>query len=239
VKLAVITACCYPSTDRIHYLLESAKTHGIDVNPFGVGTSFGGWGHTKGPLLLGILKELECNDYTHVLYTDGADALFLTGLEEILSKYWSLHAPLVMSAETDLYPPIEGLAEGFDRLAPNAPWRYPNAGQFIGEIPYIRHELESAYSRFGDNGNDNSWWVRAWFDTEFLQSKLDIWCQIFQSMSGCPSGLLTCREGRLWNRHTGTNPCLVHFNGGYSDPATGRDETLGKFLEELKGESRG
>lgn len=221
MKLAFITACVYPSTQPIHMLQASADRLDIKLQPYGVGESPGGWGDIKVTKLLPCLDRLKAKGYTHVLYIDGVDSLFVRGYDAIMDEYYALASPeLLMSTEVDCWP-LGRLAPFFDSDAQTR-FRYPNAGQYMGEIDYIAEKfamLQQEYFRiFGDV--DQAWITQGIVDGKMDGLVLDTTCSIFQSMSGAA---------------TSRNPdtCVLHFNGGYVDPVDGRDARMKPVWEEI------
>ncbi len=221
MTLAAITACLYPDTRMIHLLMDSAVRHGVPLTPYGIGDNPSDWGHIKVTRLLPVIEELLEEGYTHVLYTDGTDSLFVRPWEDVQSEYLSLDSPLcLMSAETDCYP----FRELGDQFPARGPWRYPCAGQYMGEIPWILERWSAMARDYASHPERND---QGWITLEILAGRmeglvLDSECRIFQSMSG--DGVEK-RDGVI-NTVTGSRPCVLHFNGGYSDPVTGRDERM-------------
>ena len=227
MKLAVITCCLYPSLDRIHYLIDSCKRHDIDIIPHGLGQGFYGWAEAFRHHTIPSIQHLLAADYTHVLYVDGNDCIFTSGVEEIIEKYFEYGAPqCLMAAETNLYPDL-GL-EVADRFAKTVnPWRFLNAGTYIAEIPYF-YNLCSRLKDIKTDGNHQEWFVSEW---PIDGMKLDTECKIFQTMDYVPP--LEVKNGRVVNTLTGSNPCVLHFLGGYSDPKNGRDDRMKPWIERL------
>jgi len=219
MTLAAITACLYPDTQMIHLLMDSAVKHGVPLSPYGIGCNPGGWGDIKVTKLLPVLEELMEEGYTHVLYTDGTDSLFVRSWEDIQQEYIALGSPVcLMSAEKDCYP-FRDLGDKFPDVGP---WRYPCAGQFMGEIPWIWNRWNFMAKEYASHPECND---QGWITLEILAGRmeclvLDSECRVFQSMSGGD-----IQEGPV-NAVTGSRPCVVHFNGGYSDPVCGRDERM-------------
>lgn len=88
----------------------------------------------KDRLLHHYLKRLPGDQL--VLFSDGYDAFFLAGEDEILRRYEAFARPLVFSAETNCAPRIPGVA---DRYPPApTPARFLNSGGFIGLAGHLR-----------------------------------------------------------------------------------------------------
>jgi hypothetical protein len=85
-RVAVITPCLAPDRNYIRLLDESATRMGIELIPHGIGITFGGWSNMLISQTVPEMKRLS-KEYSHVLYVDGRDSLFIAGLDEIVSKY--------------------------------------------------------------------------------------------------------------------------------------------------------
>jgi hypothetical protein len=232
VKIAAITPCCYPDHQPISMLLESARAHKWRIDPYGVGEVYKGFGVTKGPMLLGALRKAESDGYTHVLYTDGSDSLFVAGEKELREKYSRLGSPyILMSAEINCYPD-SSIAPAYNQ---QLPWSYPNAGQWFGEVAQVIPMLEKVMLVGGED--DQMWWLRSIAEGT-VGVALDSWCDIFQNMDAPQlrngSDALVIHKRRVLNKITGTFPCFLHFSGGYSDPKTGRQEVMKPWWNKLK-----
>jgi hypothetical protein len=238
MKIAAITPCLYPDHLPISMLLESARAHKWRIDPYGVGQQYNGFGVTKGPMLLEALRKAESDGYTHVLYTDGSDSLFIANDRELMGKYQRLGAPpMLMSTEINCYPDSYLAPQYKIHTTPTYPnpFAYPNAGQWFGEVHHIVLALEKVMHVGG--GDDQRWWLHS-IATGAVNVQLDVWCDIFQNMNS-PTLLngkdsLVVRKGRVLNKITGTFPCFLHFSGGYSDPATGRQEVMKPWWDKLK-----
>ncbi len=230
MKLAFTTACFYPTTEPIGMLMVSAERQGIELHPYGVGKVAGGWGDIKVTHLLPVLRSFLDQGYTHALYTDGRDSLFARNKAAILNEYILLGLPpCVMSAEVNCYP-LQALGNDFPD--PGTPWRYPCAGQFMGEIPWILEHWQMLQREYEPilEGNDQAWISQAIVDGKMDGLELDTGCRIFQSMNG-PE--LKWRD-HAWNPLTNSSPCVLHFNGGYVDPVTGRDDKMKPIWEKIR-----
>jgi hypothetical protein len=242
MNLSVITACMFSSPRPIRTLQASCDKWGINLKPYGLGTTYTDWPDIKiNRLLLKMLEE-RGNGATHILYTDGRDSFFLTGQDEIESKYRRMGSPpMLMAAETQCYP-REWLADRFPD--PGHHYRWPGSGQFMGEVDKLVRDwewLRSTYAIASEDQNEQGWMVQAMADKK-LDWELDHGCEIFQSAGNGDvslNGELEIREvgigrRRLYNVLTGSWPCAVHFNGGFSDPLEGKDVVILPAWEQLK-----
>lgn len=226
MKLATICQCIYPDTRPIHYLAESCLRQGINLLPHGIGAPFAGWSQAMISHTLPAMQDLKARGYTHVLYTDGRDSIIIASEEEILRKYREQGSPpCLMSADSECFPPHPDAAGRF--LGP-MPWRFVNAGGFIGEIDYIVGTTRRLAEKYPDDHNNQSWIVRDWPIDGLL---LDHFCEIFQPMDD--SDDICTYSNRVLNKCTMTQPCVLHFRGGYCDPEVGRDFRIAPVWRQL------
>lgn len=220
MRIVVTTAACYPTRDRIHFLDESAKRCGIPLQPFGIGKVFSNW---RQMLMEDTLVALDSfgTAYTHVLYVDAADSLFLGPMEEILAKYKQrfFSFPMVISAD-DPYPFF-----GPGKM---------NAGGFIAEIQFFTELMRRLAVRYSEEDGDYQNWLNCGLPIDGVSIDHD--CYIFQSMEDSNPCIQPVNY-RVVNTATGQWPCVLHFRGGYSDPETGRDYRLKPWVEKLWGKS--
>lgn len=225
INCCAVTSCLYPSYDPIHFLLGSCERHDIRLLAHGVGETFAGWDRMWMQHAIPHLKLLS-REYSHVLYMDGVDSLVLGGLGEIVAKY--THAgfpPCMMSADTDI--PTENTA-AFAQESWACPYWFLNAGQFIGEIRFMIETFERLSQIHEGEGDSQKWFIRSWpVDGIYLDSR----CSIFQVMDG--NTALIPMQSRVFNAITGTFPSVLHFRGGYCDPATGRAERIIPWITKL------
>ena len=223
MKLAVITPCLYPSQERIHLLLESAYRNNVAIIPYGVGYQFVDWKNMMMEHTIPAMMRRESEGCTHVLYVDGIDSIFISGLDEIVAKYERLGSPpCLMSADSD-----KPQFNTFGFLG-RRPWAYLNAGGFIAEINNFTSTVDYLARKYADDADYQNWFIRAWPLNGFT---LDHECSIFQSMNGEP--YLRAMGNRLLNPVTGTFPSILHFRGGYCDPETGRESRIKPILKEM------
>ena len=235
INLAVITCCMYPDTSRIHYLQESCDKQGIFLLPHGIGATFAGWANALISQTLPAMMELKREGYTHVLYTDGSDSIIITPQDEIISKYQHLGEPsCLMSSDCECFPPLNG--ESFPPTETR--WRYVNGGGYIAEIGFFISVMTKLAQKYSTDGNHQSWIVQEWPIPGF---RLDSNCEIFQPMDDSVEFEVIRNSdpkekwARIINLETLSFPNVLHFRGGFSDPATGRDfriETVWRRLYE-------
>jgi len=239
VKLHVITACMFATEAPIWRLKKSCERFGIDLHPYGMGQTYTDWPDIKITKLLAAMKAERDLGATHILYTDGRDSFFLAGLEEIESKYVALGSPgMLMAAETGCYP-REWLAEKFPD--PGHHFRWPGSGQFMGQVDKLIADWEWLWEKFAnpsrEDQNEQGWMVQMMADGNELGWVLDTGCEVFQSAGNgdcsMDTDLFVLGSGRIANAVTESLPCAIHFNGGYSDPVTGKDAVMAPVWDAL------
>ncbi len=240
MKLHVITACMFETEKPIWRLRKSCEKFGIDLHPYGVGLTYTDWPHIKITKMLEAFHVEKANGATHVLYTDGRDSFFLTGLAEILSKYEALGSPdILMAAETACYP-RDSLWDKFPD--PGHHFRWPGSGQFMGEVSTLIRDWNWLTDVFMGNPyqdqNEQGWMVQALADGD-LKWQLDTGCEIFQSVGNADCNIGDDKEvrvqgPRLYNMTTKSQPCASHWNGGYSSIETGKDAVMAPVWDALR-----
>ncbi len=153
--------------------------------------------------------------YTHLMFLDCADVIFLAGPDEVMERYFKFNHPWVYNAEPFIWSP--GSFQPEDYPTPDVLYRYLNAGASIGEIGHMRHWLNKwgrpSYIPRGDQD-----WLAARFIESYPEAiKLDTNCELFQCCCGsraAPDPFITVSPGKVYNRITDTHPLVIHTNGG-------------------------
>jgi hypothetical protein len=247
MKLAVLTCAAFPSEGearrKLWIFLRSCEKFNIDPILYGMGTQqFPGYKRMMLDMQLDALQKIS-NSFTHVLFTDGWDAFFTTGLEEILFKYDKMGRPDFLASayiglgnESDMSK-YEGC---FDE---SKTYRYPNRGGYLAELPTAIWAFQRMVDMPHQTGDDCFNWYEGWREGWFRPT-LDHNCEIFQvsdvnakcemRFSLNAAGERTTEfKHRVFNTVTGSNPCILHLSGGYADPETGKDETLKPWARAL------
>lgn len=237
MKLMVLTCGVFPSEAearrKLWIFLKSCEKYGVEQpHLYGCGTpQFPGYIRMKLDMQLDYLKQNR-GDYTHVLYTDGWDAFFTGPLSELLEKYQNLGAPpMLSSAFTGLanVSNMDDYAGCFDASL-HAP--YPHVGGYIAEMAVIIDAFERMLKLPRYTGDDCFSWYDGWQEGWF-RPELDSRCEIFQVSHQDCSYVVAPGRIRLWNTVTRTEPCILHLSGGYTDPATGKDDRMIPWAEKL------
>jgi hypothetical protein len=205
VKLAVITACFYPNDEYIHWLRDSAKRFGILLMMYGIGED-GDWIKFKVTRLLEEARKLKGEGYTHMLYVDGRDCIFLSDLGEVEWKYHAMHKPSVLF--------------GWEPTG-------ANAGCFIASLDFFLDRWQWMVDQHWPEGDDQVWINRTIEQGRMMGANVDNACRIFY----VPNGECDVRNGRI--RVGEECPVVAHFAGGYTDSQTGKDYRIAPVWERL------
>ncbi len=229
MKLLVLTCGVFPTfrdvKEKLWIFFRSCEKFGIEPMTYGMGETFPGYRQMMLDMQLRALKMLP-KQFSHVLFTDGWDAFFCAPLEEIISKYKAMGAPPILCSayiglgnESDM----SKYAGCFDE---SIPYRYPNRGGYLAEIPAIIEAFTRMLAQDGLTGDDCMEWYRGWREGWF-RPKLDSNCEIFQ-VSDVNAKVKEFHEGgpRLYNTVTRRMPCILHLSGGYTDQVTGKDHVM-------------
>ena len=240
MKLAVMTAAVFPTIDeaqrKLWIFLRSWEKFGTgyDLHLFGTGRIFPGYRVMGAEWVLEKLHELK-NGYSHALFSDSWDAFFCARVEEIEAKYRAMGSPqILVSAYIGLgnESDMSSYVGCFDE---SIPYRFPNRGGWIAEIPAMIEMLERMTKSYPDAGDECFLWYWAWRENWF-RPVLDSNCGIFQvsDVNASISSTMNLREpARLYNNLTQSRPCILHLSGGYTDPETGKDEALKPWARAL------
>lgn len=219
MNLAIVSCRCDPLTSiKFRMFLHSARYFGYPDVIWYQGTSDGSVYHdfadAKVNRLLPVLEDLRDDGYTHVLYTDSTDAFFVELPSIILIQYHYLGSPpILFSRERGCYPHQ-------DLIIPEH-LQFPNTGQYMGEITALIDMWTSVREKYGkEPDNEQGWMLRACADG--IDIALDTESLIFRADAG---------------DYNSINPtCMVHFNGGYSDPERGKYDAMLPLFMKLFGE---
>jgi hypothetical protein len=239
--ITVSVPCLFPNEEPIWMMRESADRFGYRLRPYGVGEGpYRGWVDIK---LYRLLEEAKTCPTSHLLYTDARDAWFLAGPEEVVAKYNALGCPpLMLSAQPDVFQTYEKWYEGL-------PWDMSKRFRYIGtpgmlcSAPALAEALQwmldrRATGEWGEmHDDDPAWWCN------FIRERpgelvLEHECAIFMNAGsymaeGMWETVLEMREGRVYNKLTQQWPCVLHFNGGYSDALKGKWDRLEYYWRAL------
>jgi len=230
--ITVVLPCIYPNHDPLWMMLATCRRFGIAPTFYGEGETYGGWVDI---MLKRLMEFAESCPTSHLLYTDARDAFFLSGLEEITEKYNLMGCPPFMfAADCQGFPAYQSY---YDTVSWDMTKAFPyyQTGGKIGEAKVIHEAIQWMFEKVdsgawsGMPGDDAAWWP--WFMAQRpSELTIDHNCEIFQT---CTTEALVVEDGRIRNTLTGSLPCVLHFNGGFTDQGRGkwyRMETMWRGL---------
>lgn len=209
----VLTSCFFPNRKPIRMLEMSVR--GVEFRTYGDGELYANWTRMKVHRMIPELEKLKAEGFTHYLYTDGRDAFFTRPFRCIPDIYeWLGRPDAILSAHPEPFT-MEALAHHNDFLKP-AKYRHHCCGGYLGRIDYWlethKRFVADDYEGRPTGGDEAGVWQWAWADGWF-RPQLDINCRIWQNLGGCEMDVTFDVYGRIYNRYTGTNPCILHFTG--------------------------
>lgn len=205
MKTKIVTVATRPDPG-LDILIESMEKFGLDYVVLGQNQQWKGFG-TKIILLAKYLAKISA-EYTHVIFVDAYDVIFLSGIEEIEKHYvnnWS--DKIVFSAELNCWP----CAELADQYPPSdSLWRYLNSGSYIAPISRLL-DLFKTYPPTYEM-DDQLYFTKILLDQQ-CSMLLDTECILFQTTAFCYNNEYGAEQGRLINNMKGTKPVIIHGNG--------------------------
>ena len=234
MKLVVTCPMYWPTTkdahDKAWLYLASAEKAGVapeQLKPYGIGSAF-----YPGTATMRIYDQVQALDrfdemgFTHALFSDAWDMLFVQPLEVLVDKYRSLGSPPMLTGASplkcgfgDVHEP-ELYEDLFDLTKP-----FPFPTFFhISEIRHVRDQLKKI-----PKGAHNESYVLVEALRNGMEFVIDHGCEIFQECGvhhGGEGTGMVMKDRMVYNEITGSNPCMVHFGGGHVDPDTGKDAAM-------------
>lgn len=198
-----------------HLFRRTAEAHGLhlQINVSSIWRSFIDCLVTAREAAASVDAEL-------FMYLDAYDTIVLADEDEILEKFERLNVPFLISTEKACWPD-RNRADTY--LPGHSEWQYVNGGGYIGQRAYVSKVLDGFSLGKGDGSNQRL------FTDAYLRGQIerDDTCEIFQSCAFTEEmdDDFIISNGRLFNRATGTYPCVLHFNG--RTPATEYIKRLG------------
>lgn len=197
--IPILTTCSLPDLHKCERLINSARKQGREI--IVISHDWKGFGD----------KILETRNYlnshpeiTSFLYTDAWDTLVTNSLKWIDAV---IGQDAVLSAERGCYPHPDKAV-----LYPEtkSPFKYVNGGGW-----YFKSDV------FKDYVNTNHLTTetvdQVWFTDLYLKHpdkiKLDVNCEVFQTIAFCPETDFKIDGERVTNTITNTTPLFIHGNG--------------------------
>lgn len=210
--MKVITIATH-SNHHLERLLASTEHFGIDIQLLGKGRTYTAH-NDKTRWTLEYMEQLDDDEI--VLYTDGYDSAFLRDLDYIEQEYLKMDHPLVMGTEQNFNcdePPFSKFRYYLNYPKGKRPYRFLNAGGWIGRVAYVRDILKLVEK---DGANDQDI-LNQFITSNADKIKLDHDHKIFSCIAG-RSGLeekdyQLDDNGMVKNTITGSHPGIIHAAG--------------------------
>jgi hypothetical protein len=138
-KIIAVSPSNVFDTEKMKYLLASAKENNVQIEIIGLGKPFNFL--SKITLLRDFLSELPTDENPIVCFTDAYDVFYVSNLDTIKAKFLSLNSSIVWSVERYYSHQLQKDKAFYDNLSrcTNSPYKYINTGTFIG---YKKNLLE-------------------------------------------------------------------------------------------------
>jgi len=214
--------------------LASCRRFGVQPQYYAEGEAYSGWVDI---MLTKLMEAARTCPTSHTLYTDSRDAFFLSDMSEVTEKYNAMGCPpLMLSADSQGFPDYD---QWYDKVPwdRTKPFPYFQVGGKIGEAKVIYEAIKWMFERartgdWGEMPGDNPPWWCNFMAERPGDLQIDHNCEIFQCATNVMDHLLISK-GRILNSLTGSRPCVLHFNGGYTDPFKGKWYAMEKTWRQL------
>ncbi|SMD37741.1 hypothetical protein SAMN04488029_3438 [Reichenbachiella faecimaris] len=208
--MKIVTVATHHNDD-LERLLISARKFNIEVELIGIGREYIDH-YIKTDWLLEYLEGLDDNEI--VLYTDGYDSVLLNDTSYIEEEFLKFNHPMVFGTEQNFNCMSSFFGKiGYFLKYPKGkkPYRYINAGGWIGRAGYAREILSKVVG-----GDDQSLLLKY-----ITKNKTAIGHDIEQRIFSCMAGRTGMEDrdyvlddnGRIKNTNTGSNPAILHAAG--------------------------
>ena len=203
-KTHVLT--CSDSPEKMKALTDSSVEQGIEVTnvlvgPWKGGTMEGPGGGQKINQVLNYIESNNLPDSDVILFVDGHDVFFSSGLPTILGRYLGYKKEIVFSAEQHLWPDT---SLAFPPT--HTKYRYLNSGTWIGRVGEFKRMCEG---QIQDHEDDQLFLQKA-FLTGKYDAILDVEGYTFQTHEE----EVVVKQGQIFNPVTSCFSCVYHGNGG-------------------------
>lgn len=167
-------------------------------------------------------------DTEYLIFTDSWDLVWAAEPKEVMERYFSFGADIVINAERNMFP--ADYAEGFYKLEAPTEWRYLNSGFIVGKTESILKCLEAMdlsnvkgdhwdeERKCMENPDDQRMWQKTFLNQpEGVKIELDYYCQLSQTMHEADMSIFDFSGERIKNTVTNSYPCVFHLNGSAKD----------------------
>jgi hypothetical protein len=199
-------------------------------------THWGGLSTKPKTLYQAIIQKII--DTKYIIFADCWDLVFTAPADEIMMRFRSFNAPIVISSEMNCFP--TDLKEEFDKLQPPTPYKYLNSGFIVGEteailacleamdLPNLPDDHYDPVKQCNVHPNDQYEWMKI-FVKQPVSIKLDYYQVLSQTLHGEDISNFDFSQPRIRNITTNTYPCSLHFNGTAKDNMRLRKPILEHF----------
>jgi hypothetical protein len=200
MRLKVITVATHDN-HGLQMLRKSLDLGGMDYVILGLGEPWHGFG-TKIILTRDYLRTLT--GYTHFIFVDAYDTVFLKPITDY-------EGGIIFSTEKNCWPDVDKAKE-YPVTA--GPFRYLNSGCYIAPIDEYLQLTDQFPVDYTDD--DQRYFTNIYLKTGAI--KLDNDCKLFQSYAFTDQNDLTILPDKVINKHSQSEPAVIHFNGKCFDP---------------------
>jgi hypothetical protein len=197
------------------------------------------WGGlmTKPRWLYKAIKNGTINK-KYIIFPDNWDLVFCASPDEVMTRFFSFGAPVVVSCESNCFP--ADFKEDFDKVNPPTKYKYLNSGFIVGEteailacleameLPNIPDDHYDPVKNCNVHPNDQREWQSLWVRQPVLII-LDYSQALCQTLHDANIDEFDLSGERIINKITGSYPCAFHFNGGSKDNMSLRGPILQKL----------
>lgn len=189
-------------------LEKQAENNGVKLVKLGMGKKY--VGHFMKDLeMIEYLKTVDKNDI--VAFVDGFDTLMLSNVNEVLTKFNSMNADLVLSVENIGFLSFIH-ATVFERVK----GKYLNTGLYMGRAGFLLNFLEEMYKTDYNKESNQKTWCSYLFkldrEGKFDGIVLDNNSDIFLNHSFTTSNHPVFKDKRI-TIDSGAKPCFIQGNG--------------------------
>jgi len=176
----------------------------------------------------------------YLIFTDSWDVVWAAEPKEVIERYLSFDADIVINAERNMFP--ADYAEGFAKLVAPTEWRYLNSGFIVGktesiltcleamDLPNVKGDHWDEVRNCQENPDDQRMWQKIFLNQpEGINIQLDYYCALSQTMHEANMDVFDFSEKRIRKKVTNSYPCVFHMNGS----AKGSVEIRNPILKHL------
>lgn len=212
---------------------QSLKGHEVVTIDYQSDQPWNGFSMKPKWLYRAIKEKLIATDY--LIFTDSWDVIWAAEPKEVMERYFSFDADIVINAERNMFP--ADYAEGFAKLTAPTQWRYLNSGFIVGkteailtcleamDLPFVKGDHWDDTRQCMEHPDDQRMWQKAFLDQP-VPIELDYYCALSQTMHEVDMAMFDFSGERIKNVVTNSHPCVFHLNGSAKDKLHIRNPVL-------------